>query len=286
MFLRSEKHHHRCHGIRRRRKTGRARPRCVGEHELIDPQFGRVIWRIFDRCRLRVEYRSDYLLICSSRTHRCAEIFDFLAAHEELLLEWKQRTESQIRIGNHNESEVKRYRELCREKILYFLLHDPRVPEDARGIPFSVRDQKTRWGSCSSRKRMNFNYRLYFLPDDLFGYVILHEAAHLREMNHGSAFWKLVSEMEPRARALDHELKKYGIAENRKGANEELTPKPKPRQRRATKHCAYAGRSYDTLPRLRFLQLLRAHRELESCAFLSWNAEELPELAEEYRGKA
>ena len=56
----------------------------------------------------------------------------------------------------------------------------------------SVRDQKTRWGSCSSKGNLNFNYKILFLEPDLADYIIVHELCHLKEMNHGVNFWQQV----------------------------------------------------------------------------------------------
>lgn len=61
----------------------------------------------------------------------------------------------------------------------------------------TIREQKTRWGSCSSKGTLSFNWRIIMAPEAVVDYVVLHEVAHLREMNHTRRFWRLVAERCP-----------------------------------------------------------------------------------------
>jgi predicted metal-dependent hydrolase len=61
----------------------------------------------------------------------------------------------------------------------------------------SIRDQETRWGSCSSKGNLNFNWRLVLGPEHILEYVVVHELVHLEERDHGERFWSRVEEIYP-----------------------------------------------------------------------------------------
>ena len=90
----------------------------------------------------------------------------------------------------------------------------PRCRELAQEYGFRFQDiritsAKTRWGSCSSKKNLNFSYRLVMAPRDCIDYVIIHELCHLREMNHGPRFWKQVSQIMPEYQQYEQHLKEF-----------------------------------------------------------------------------
>ena len=70
----------------------------------------------------------------------------------------------------------------------------------ALGVAYTrltLRDQRSRWGSCSSKGALSFNWRLVLAPHDVLDYVVVHEVCHLAEHHHGPAFWKLVEQRRP-----------------------------------------------------------------------------------------
>ncbi|ACV61000.1 protein of unknown function DUF45 [Desulfofarcimen acetoxidans DSM 771] len=73
-----------------------------------------------------------------------------------------------------------------------------------------IKDQKTRWGSCSQQKNLNFNWRLVMAPLEVLDYVVIHELMHLLELNHSKKFWYLVKSVCPDCRAHREWLRNNG----------------------------------------------------------------------------
>lgn len=74
----------------------------------------------------------------------------------------------------------------------------------------AIRDQKSRWGSCSARHNLNFNWKLIMAPPEVLEYVVIHELCHLIEFNHSPRFWNLVGRQMPEYEAWKKWLKLHG----------------------------------------------------------------------------
>ena len=75
----------------------------------------------------------------------------------------------------------------------------------------TVRNQKTRWGSCSGKNNISLNMKLVLLPDELRDFIILHELVHTKVKNHGIRFWEELTRIEPRARELNKKINQFNI---------------------------------------------------------------------------
>lgn len=71
-----------------------------------------------------------------------------------------------------------------------------------------IRNQRSRWGSCSSLGNLSFNWRIILLPPHLHDHIIFHELAHLSHLDHSSRFYRLLEEYDPKAISNDHSISK------------------------------------------------------------------------------
>ena len=75
----------------------------------------------------------------------------------------------------------------------------------------NIKNQKTRWGSCSKKGNLNFNYKILLLPKRAADYIIVHELCHLKEFSHSWKFWNLVAKAMPNYLDIRKELKRKGL---------------------------------------------------------------------------
>ncbi len=115
--------------------------------------------------------------------------------------QWIKTQQEKLRKGEEAKREitdemrkrgVRMAMELIPERVRYYA--------DIMGISYgriTIREQKTRWGSCSSKGNLNFNWKLMLMPEGVLDYVVVHELAHRIEMNHSKAFWAVVEQVLP-----------------------------------------------------------------------------------------
>jgi predicted metal-dependent hydrolase len=138
-------------------------------------------------------------------------IFEKVALQEKRK---QQREEHEVQRNSdytpqQREGLEKRYREAAKEYI-------PKRADyyaDLLGVSYErirVAEQKTRWGSCSSKGTLSFNWKLMLAPPKVLDYVVVHEVCHIKEMNHSPRFWKLVEELMPDYKEYRKWLKENG----------------------------------------------------------------------------
>jgi len=101
-----------------------------------------------------------------------------------------------------------------KDKALDFVQKRVRFYNKIYGFSFNkifIKNQKTRWGSCSCKQNLNLNYKILFLPEKLQDYIIVHEMCHLKEFNHSKKFWELVQKALPDYLDIKKELRRHGI---------------------------------------------------------------------------
>jgi predicted metal-dependent hydrolase len=84
----------------------------------------------------------------------------------------------------------------ARERIT-LIAQSEAVALGVRYARITLRDQRSRWGSCSASGALSFNWRLVLAPHDVLDYVVVHEVCHLLEHHHGPSFWRLVEKRRP-----------------------------------------------------------------------------------------
>lgn len=141
-----------------------------------------------------------------NRTFEAGETFPLLGTERELIIEPARSheiTDASIRLRKSTveQSTVKQvlenvYRRKAREHFSDRADHYA----ERMGVEYEkieIRNQRTKWGSCSTTGTISLNWRLMMAPPEVVDYIVVHELAHLREPNHSSEFWSLVAEYDP-----------------------------------------------------------------------------------------
>ena len=189
---------------------------------IIDGEEVHIEVRHSERRSMGLEIRQDGRIIARV-PNRIADscVRAFLEGHKEWLRQKSVMVELK-RSERHStgapvyETLTAREKDMIRTKITFSVEYYSKVMGVTYGR-ISIRNQKTRWGSCSSEGNLNFNYQLAYLPDELMDYVVVHELAHRRHMNHSTVFWQEVEKYYPEYKKCRKALQMYQLVRGEKG---------------------------------------------------------------------
>lgn len=136
------------------------------------------------------------------------EIEAVLASHQDWIARERAAQAPRLRLRSGRVSEADA-RAAARELVTMVLDEEAA----ALGVNYGrveIRDQRTRWGSCSTTGTLSFNWRLALAPPEVLDYIVVHEICHLVEHNHGPRFWALVEGRRPGHRAQADWLSRHG----------------------------------------------------------------------------
>lgn len=157
-------------------------------------QDGKVLVRAPKSCSKR-----QIEIVLQRKAKWIVEKTDFQKRRAQLKNECQELTELQRRFYRE------KAREVLNQRTAYYA--------GMMGVTYgriAIREQKTRWGSCSAQGNLNFNWKLILMPPGVLDYVVVHELAHRREMNHSGRFWDLVASYMPEYEKYRRWLKENG----------------------------------------------------------------------------
>lgn len=167
-----------------------------------------------NRKTIAIEIKSDVsVLVRAPFFMKDAEIQKFVKEKERWITEHlKKAAERQLKTENVQKLTMKEVNQLA-DLALDVIPKKVRYYAEKMNVSYgriTIRNQRTRWGSCSGKGNLNFNCLLMLTPDEVIDYVVVHELCHLIEMNHSPAFWKQVELVMPDYKKYRQWLKEHG----------------------------------------------------------------------------
>ena len=161
--------------------------------------------------RLSIDYDGT-VVVTAAKTYPIYLIQKFMIKRWSWVLQNvdKQKSTPSLLHQQHSENLIKKYKKITRNLVLARLEFFNQI-YNFKYNRVAIRNQKTRWGSCSKKGNLNFNYRIIYLPDKVAKYIIAHELCHLKEFNHSHKFWNLVAKSIPNYLDIKKELKSKGL---------------------------------------------------------------------------
>ncbi len=162
--------------------------------------------------RLRLTVDTDgQLVVTVPRSIPADRIEGLIREHGSWILRQRARQRAKPRHSLpaiNDRSAYQTYKPIAKEVVQQSLL----LLKGKIAIPpytVTIKNHRTRWGSCSRRGGLNFNYRIALLPNELAEYIIVHEVCHLFELNHSNRFWNRVAAFLPNYVLLRKQLRAY-----------------------------------------------------------------------------
>ena len=155
--------------------------------------------------RIIISIKPEYVRITVPRRQTLKNAQKFVDAK----INWIKKHSNNMKVLTEKSKELPKIdREEARENL------EKRLSELAEQHKFqynrvSIRSQRTRWGSCSSKDNISLNMKLLHLPQQLIDYILLHELVHTRVKNHSKDFWNELETVVPNARTVDEQLREY-----------------------------------------------------------------------------
>ncbi len=157
-------------------------------------------------------YPDKRIVVSASLGYSISTIENFIKSKSEWILD-KLRYFSkfaEVTTLRGGRREYLKYKEVARSIVHERLRHFNQFYNFDYGN-ITIRNQKSRWGSCSKRGNLNFNFKIAQIDAELADYIIVHELCHTKEFNHGKAFWQLVEKTIPNYKDLRGRLKRGAL---------------------------------------------------------------------------
>lgn len=167
-----------------------------------------------NRKTIAIEIKPDAtVLVRAPFMMKDADIQKFIRNKEHWIIEHLEKAKARQSVSENtpklSQEEIHRLAELALKVIPMKVGHYANLMKVQYGR-ITIRNQKTRWGSCSEKGNLNFNCLLMLTPDKVVDYVVVHELCHLIEMNHSKTFWQQVEQVMPDYKKHRQWLKEHG----------------------------------------------------------------------------
>ena len=167
------------------------------------------------RKTISIELKTDRILVKAPQRMSKQEIYGFVMKKKDWIEKhikiMQERSKGMENVWPYTAEEIKSFAEKAVAVIPQRVKHYAEII----GVDYgriTIRNQKTRWGSCSSKGNLNFNCLLMLFPDDVINSVVVHELCHRKHMNHSAAFYAEVEKVFPEYRRCQKWLKENGGA--------------------------------------------------------------------------